>query len=162
MHQSRSSRLLVVRRRSPASSFAAIGVHLGSRWTPNPIQMRADRRPSHHAYAEAEARRLSQPIPIAKADRRAGVRADQASTRISTIPAARPRSREGGMGADLHRPQHHTSSPRRSEGARSKSSPRRRYLDGLLAFTAQASPPPLLTWILVRRPLITRTCWLGS
>ena len=46
----RSSRLLVVRRRSPASSFAAIGVHLGSRWTPNPIQMRADRRPSDHAY----------------------------------------------------------------------------------------------------------------
>src|SRR5258708_32040660 len=29
-------------------------------------------------------------LPIAKADRGAGVRADQASTRISTIPAARP------------------------------------------------------------------------
>src|SRR6202044_92543 len=40
--------------------------------------------------AEAEARRLSQPVPIAKADRGAGVRADQASTRISTIPAAWP------------------------------------------------------------------------
>ena len=37
---------------------------------------------------EAEARRLSQSVPIAKADRRAGVRANQASTRISTIPAA--------------------------------------------------------------------------
>src|SRR5579872_2981042 len=49
----RSSRLLVVRRRSPVSSFAAIGVHLGSRWTPNPIQMRADRRPSDHAYGNS-------------------------------------------------------------------------------------------------------------
>ena len=29
------------------------GVHLGSRWTPNPIQMRADRRPSDHAYTSA-------------------------------------------------------------------------------------------------------------
>ena len=42
------------------------------------------------AKQQAEARRLSQPAPIAKADRGAGVRADQASTRISTIPAAWP------------------------------------------------------------------------
>ena len=48
------------------------------------------RRDDAENAAEAEARRLSQPIPIAKADRGAGVRADQASTRISTIPAARP------------------------------------------------------------------------
>ena len=48
------------------------------------------RRDDAENAAEAEARRLSQPIPIAKADRGAGVRADQASTRISTIPAAWP------------------------------------------------------------------------
>ena len=48
------------------------------------------RRDDADNAAEAEARRLSQPVPIAKADRGAGVRADQASARISTIPAARP------------------------------------------------------------------------
>src|SRR5258708_23755691 len=48
------------------------------------------RRDDAENAAEAEARRLSQPVPIAKADRGAGVWADQASTRISTIPAARP------------------------------------------------------------------------
>ena len=48
------------------------------------------RRDDAENAAEAEARRLSQPVPIAKADRGAGVRADQASTRISTIPAAWP------------------------------------------------------------------------
>ena len=40
--------------------------------------------------AAVAAEGLSQPAPIAKADRRAGVRADQAGTRISTIPAAWP------------------------------------------------------------------------
>jgi hypothetical protein len=37
----------------------------------------------------AEARRTSQPLPIAQTDRRAGVRSDQAGQRLSTIPLAR-------------------------------------------------------------------------
>jgi len=49
----RSSRLLV-RRRSPAAPVLPSGVHLSFRWTPNLIKCGAHRRPSDHAYREAE------------------------------------------------------------------------------------------------------------
>ena len=54
---------------------------------------------------QAQARRPSQPLPVAKADRRAGVRTDQAGERVPPVPVARHREGEGRMGDDLHRPQ---------------------------------------------------------
>ena len=93
-------------------------------------------------------RRLSQPVPIAKADRGAGVRADQASTRISTTPAARllRQCRQSGRwictAHNIAVP-----SPRRSEGYLSQIlTPSRRYLDGLLvgAYPVDAVIPKVM------------------
>ena len=76
------------------------------------------RRLTQTMRTQAQARRLSQPIPIAKADRGAGVRTDQASTRLPAVPAARHRESAGRMGADLHRPQPHKAGGDRMTPAR--------------------------------------------
>ena len=56
---------------------------------------------------QAEAGGMAQPLPIAKADRGAGVRTDQAGTRLPPVPVARRRESACRVGDDLHRPQPH-------------------------------------------------------
>src|SRR5260370_2023140 len=50
---------------------------------------------------------MAKSIQAQKANRRAGVRTDQASQRLQAVPVARHRESEGRMGLDLHRPQPH-------------------------------------------------------
>ena len=54
---------------------------------------------------QAQTRWLPKPLPITKADRRTGVRADQTGERVPPVPVARYRKSEGRMGAYLHRSQ---------------------------------------------------------
>jgi hypothetical protein len=64
------------------------------------------RRPAGASQArQAQTRRPPQPISPATADRRAGLRPDQAGQAISPIAAARHRQGRGRMGPDPHRSQ---------------------------------------------------------
>jgi hypothetical protein len=74
----------------------------------------ADRQDEH----QAQPRRPPKPLPIAQADRRAGVRTDQTGKRIQAIPAARHRKGQRRMGPDLHRSQ-----PRQAGKGRMSTSP---------------------------------------
>ena len=53
----------------------------------------------------AQARRPSQPLPLAQAGGRAGIRTGQGGERVPPVPLAGNREGEGRMGDDLHRPQ---------------------------------------------------------
>ena len=55
--------------------------------------------------ARTQARRPTLALSPAQADRRAGLRPDQARPRLPPVPLARPRQGPGRVGADLHRPQ---------------------------------------------------------
>ena len=61
----------------------------GGRDRPGPPARAAGAGDAHPAAP----RRLREPLPIAQADRRAGVRSDQAGPRLPPVPAARPRPR---------------------------------------------------------------------
>src|ERR1700687_3146026 len=65
-------------------------------------QIRHAHRQNEH---KAQARRLSKPVSIAKTDRRARLRPDQARKRLPPVSPAQPRKGESLMGHDLHRPQ---------------------------------------------------------
>ena len=67
-----------------------------------------DRRAADAGHAaQAQAGGMAQPLPAEEADRGAGVRTDQAGTRLPPVPAARRREGACRVGADLHRPQPH-------------------------------------------------------
>ena len=73
-----------------------------------------DHRAADQGHArQAQAGRMAKSLQIEKANRRAGVRTDQAGKRVQAVPVARHRESEGRMGADLHRPQPHQARPRR-------------------------------------------------
>ena len=55
--------------------------------------------------AKDQGRRARQPLPAAQATPRAGVRADQAGTRVPPVPVARHRQGARRVGHRLHRPQ---------------------------------------------------------
>ena len=63
---------------------------------------------------EAQTCRPTQSLPAPQAHRRTRVRADQAGQRLPAIPPPQPREGQQGMGADLHRPQHHQARHRMS------------------------------------------------
>jgi hypothetical protein len=65
-------------------------------------QIRHAHRQNEH---KAQARRLSKPVSIAKTDRRARLRPDQAGKRLPPVPPAQHRQGQSRMGYDLHRPQ---------------------------------------------------------
>ena len=81
---------------------------------------------------QAQAGRMAKPLPAQEANRRAGVRTDQASKRVQAVPVARRRESEGGMGVDLHRPQPHQARQSRLSQLSSMKQPSQSYLDGLL------------------------------
>ena len=78
---------------------------------PDAPSIPAKRHTKHHRAADqgharqAQARGMAKSLQVAKANRRAGVRTDQAGKRVQAVPAARHRESEGRMGADLHRSQ---------------------------------------------------------
>src|SRR5258708_7934210 len=81
---------------------------------------------SRHAHRQneykAQARRPSKPVSIAKTDRRARLRPNQAGKRLPPVPPAQQRQGQSRMGDDLHRTQ-----PRktRSRTLRRNSSPQK-------------------------------------
>ena len=81
---------------------------------PADLERKTHGRPADQGHArQAQAGGMAKPLPVEKADRRAGVRTDQTGKRLPAVPVARHRESEGRMGADLHRPQPHQARPRR-------------------------------------------------
>ena len=74
--------------------------------TPPTSNERSPGRSPGHAR-QAQAGRTAKSVQAAKADRRAGVRTDQAGTRLPPVPVAWRRESTRRMGVDLHRPQPH-------------------------------------------------------
>ncbi len=152
--QRASARLCEARIKTPAL-YAALGTRRSGR---------SDSRNRPEAERRCYQRNVVNRRIADVADRGVG-RLDWAESGLRSSHMERPQSTlSGHNGPWPWTPQLGESAPRRSrsregpECAAKPSFPREREV----GFTAQASPPPLLSWILIRRPLITRTYWLGG
>src|SRR6266853_2403274 len=89
-----------------------------------------------------QGRRARQPLPAAQATPRAGVRADQAGTRIPPVPVARHRQGARRVGHRLHRPQS-SQARTQAESVRSLAVGRCRGLNKAGGVTNQVTPHPI-------------------
>ena len=92
-------------------------------------QQRQSRRPVDAGDAKKDRRRrVRDALPVTKADCRTGVRADQTSPRLPSVPVAGRRTSARRMGIALHRPQPPQARPSRVRGLSSRKMPNPRAI----------------------------------